>query len=412
MKKIFFIFVFFLSVTSYSKVIDKDLFVKDYALIGISSDEKKIYNTIGKFFTKNKFNEIKNSIEQGITKEFKMTISELKKRIKLASDYLYVGINIKNDNNLFIVLVSEEPENSINSIIDIMRGKNKNKIKVEVIDNIHIVKNNNIVEMVYIIDKNKIIIAPQSSIINEYINNKQEPDNKIIDLTSNPIGFIYIGELVEKFDIEKPVMIRFEADSEFKIVARSSEKEEIKPIPIQIKSPLFSFILPLNKNIKKMLFSGLEPQQEELKDLIGDQFFIVVNDFDYQGLMNNVYNSLDFILGIKINNQNRVIEFLMKNSQGMLQPINKPYPAYTLLLPGVMMNVSIQQDYLLVSPRDFNVANYTSKRFLFVDFQRLINKVPPLKEQIVNIGINPNIKSIEGYVEDSSYYQEAIIVIK
>jgi len=66
--------LFLLSI--YSQEVDKNLFVKDYVLVGINSDQNKFFDLIEKVLNKQKAQEIKNKINNGIKKEMNLSLPE------------------------------------------------------------------------------------------------------------------------------------------------------------------------------------------------------------------------------------------------------------------------------------------------------------------------------------------------
>jgi len=129
--------------------------------------------------------------------------------------------------------------------------------------------------------------------------------------------------------------------------------------------------------------------------------------------MNNIYSKLDVVLGIQIKDKAKILDTINQNAQGMMQTLNKPYPAFLITLPFIALNISIPNDYLIVSTKNTEIKNYnTNNKFLFLDIQRLLNKIPQLKPEITKIGINTNLKTIEGYTEDKNEYQDVVVIIK
>jgi len=415
MKKILILLcLFFTSI--YSQEVDKNLFVKDYVLVGINSDQNKFFDLIEKVLNKQKAQEIKNKINNGIKKEMNLSLPEIKNKIKIKSDFIYIGVNTKNENKIFFAFKSDDTNESIKNIINMIKMDPKKKsIKVENIDNYTVIKNKNKIESVLYAEKDTLVIAPNSAIINEFISNKEIPDEKIINISNNTVGFVYIKEIEEEtpIKIEQPLFIKLEYSNDIRIIFSSREKENIKPIPVEISSPIFYFILPLSEDIKKFLSSNYPNPTIKIEETIGDQGFIIVNDFDYQQLMNNIYSKLDVVLGIQIKDKAKILDTINQNAQGMMQTLNKPYPAFLITLPFIALNISIPNDYLIVSTKNTEIKNYnTNNKFLFLDIQRLLNKIPQLKPEITKIGINTNLKTIEGYTEDKNEYQDVVVIIK
>jgi len=415
MKKILILLcLFFTSI--YSQEVDKNLFVKDYVLVGINSDQNKFFDLIEKVLNKQKAQEIKNKINNGIKKEMNLSLPEIKNKIKIKSDFIYIGVNTKNENKIFFAFKSDDTNESIKNIINMIKMDPKKKsIKVENIDNYTVIKNKNNIESVLYSEKDTLVIAPNSAIINEFISNKEIPDEKIINISNNTVGFVYIKEIEEEtpIKIDQPLFIKLEYSNDIRIIFSSREKENIKPIPVEISSPIFYFILPLSEDIKKFLSSNYPNPTIKIEETIGDQVFIIVNDFDYQQLINNIYSKLDVVLGIQIKDKAKILDTINQNAQGMMQTLNKPYPAFLITLPFIALNISIPNDYLIVSTKNTEIKNYnTNNKFLFLDIQRLLNKIPQLKPEITKIGINTNLKTIEGYTEDKNEYQDVVVIIK
>jgi len=415
MKKILILLcLFFTSI--YSQEVDKNLFVKDYVLVGINSDQNKFFDLIEKVLNKQKAQEIKNKINNGIKKEMNLSLPEIKNKIKIKSDFIYIGVNTKNGNKIFFAFKSDDTNESIKNIINMIKMDPKKKsIKVENIDNYTVIKNKNNIESVLYSEKDTLVIAPNSAIINEFISNKEIPDEKIINISNNTVGFVYIKEIEEEtpIKIDQPLFIKLEYSNDIRIIFSSREKENIKPIPVEISSPIFYFILPLSEDIKKFLSSNYPNPTIKIEETIGDQVFIIVNDFDYQQLINNIYSKLDVVLGIQIKDKAKILDTINQNAQGMMQTLNKPYPAFLITLPFIALNISIPNDYLIVSTKNTEIKNYnTNNKFLFLDIQRLLNKIPQLKPEITKIGINTNLKTIEGYTEDKNEYQDVVVIIK